>query len=191
MTPLLARRPLVPLALLALLGAARGDDDGVDCAGMRTKELRKWLAARDLKCDGCAEKADFVALCENNRDAPLVQKDEPPAAGAKSRIRTPGDGKDPKDQDINDILKSMKGMPGMENVKMFTADDLKNMGSDGWRASEVKPASEWRAELESFYKANGLDDKLAGVDAAMEKWKGREDKMMNAVRRKYAQHVEL
>jgi len=32
-----------------------------------------------------------------------------------------------KEQSIEELMTSMKGMPGMEGIKMFTADDLKNM----------------------------------------------------------------
>ena len=44
-------RTLASLLLVALGTSAA--DEATDCAGMRTKELRKWLAARGLKCDGC------------------------------------------------------------------------------------------------------------------------------------------
>ena len=51
----------------------------------------------------------FVALCESNRDAPLVQ---PPADSAdEPRVRTPGT---EKDADIDELLKNMKGIPGVE-----------------------------------------------------------------------------
>ena len=52
----------------------------------------------------------FVALCENNRDAPLV---EPPAAKAdEPRVRTPGTD---KDADMEDMMKNLKGIPGEES----------------------------------------------------------------------------
>ena len=96
------------LALLALLASAAADDD-VNCSKMKVKELRIFLADRGLKCDGCAEKADFVAMCEANKDAPLKPKvEEAPKEEPK------------KKEDIEDILAGMKGMPGMEGIKMFT-----------------------------------------------------------------------
>lgn len=92
------------VALLALIAGARADDE-VNCAALRTKELRKFLDARGLKCEGCAEKSDFVQMCEENQDAPLVEKPKPAA--------------EPKDdKNIDDILASMKGMPGMDGIKM-------------------------------------------------------------------------
>ena len=82
---------------------------------------------------------------------------------------------------------------------MFTADDLLKGNAFGgggggsfgeqWAKSK-RPASEWRQELVEFYETYGMQDKLAGVDAAMEKWKGREGHMMKAVRKKYAAEVE-
>ena len=51
----------------------------------------------------CVRVHSFVALCENNRDAPLV---EPPAAKAdEPRVRTPGTD---KDADMEDMMKNLK-----------------------------------------------------------------------------------
>ena len=36
-----------------------------------------------------------------------------------------------------------------------------------------------------FYKRYGLDDKLDTVDVALDKWKGREEKMFTALNKKY------
>ena len=47
--------------LLAIASVGVHADDEVDCNGMRTKALRQWLAARGLKCDGCAEKAECAS----------------------------------------------------------------------------------------------------------------------------------
>ena len=192
------------VAAMVLLAPVRAGE--VDCAGMKLKALRQWLAARGLKCDGCAEKADYVALCNQNKDAPLVEALKTDD-GKPSKVRTPGDAGG-GDTDINELLKSMKGMPGMENVKMFTPDDLKNLNPDDWNsgnaagsAKQRKPTQaevelaarrrkEARDDLIGFYKTYGLDDKIDGVDAAMSKWKGRDDKMMQAVRKKYAAEVE-
>lgn len=35
-----------------------------------------------------------------------------------------------------------------------------------------------------------MEEKVAGVDAALDKWKGREDRMFIALRQKYAEAVE-
>ena len=35
-------------------------DDEVDCKAMRVKQLRTFLHQRGVKCEGCAEKADFL-----------------------------------------------------------------------------------------------------------------------------------
>ena len=194
---------------LVLLARVHGDED-VDCAGMKLKALRQWLQARGLRCDGCAEKADYVALCEQNKDAQPVETAIKNDEGEPSRVRTPGA---KKDADIDELLKNMKGMPGMENIKMFTADDLKNIdvnNPDSWnsgkaagsakqrarkaetaeeRESAAKLREETREALIEFYKEYGLDDKIDGVDAAMDKWKGREERMIGAVRKKYADVV--
>ena len=91
-------------AALVLLASARAEDvEEISCSKMKIKELRVFLADRGLRCDGCAEKADFVQMCEENKDAPLVKADEPPAASADKT----------KDQSIEDLLASMKGMPGV------------------------------------------------------------------------------
>jgi hypothetical protein len=39
------------------------------------------------------------------------------------------------DQSIEELLASMKGMPGMENIKMFTPDDLNNMNTEEVRST--------------------------------------------------------
>jgi hypothetical protein len=99
------------VVLLASLLASAAADDDVNCSKMKVKELRVFLADRGLKCDGCAEKADFVAMCEANKDAPLKPKvEEAPKEEPK------------KKEDIEDILAGMKGMPGMEGIKMFTVN---------------------------------------------------------------------
>ena len=92
--PLLSRMTLVAAMLLFAASSVSADGDEVDCSGMKTKALRQWLAARALKCDGCTEKADFVALCENNKDAPLAK---PPDLNDKQMpnfMRTPGQKED-------------------------------------------------------------------------------------------------
>jgi len=181
--PLQLRRACLAAALLC--GALAQEEGAVDCKGMKVKQLRQMLAARGVKCEGCAEKADFLQLCEKEKDTPLLPIKEEPAAPAE---------KDPKD--VEDILKGMKGMPGMEGIKMFSGDDLKNMnyeqmgnmfggGGGGGRPKPRKTRTQYRRELVEFYKRYAMDDKLDGVDAALDKWKGREDKMFSALHKKY------
>eukprot|EP00967_Tisochrysis_lutea_P030212 scaffold35442_cov36-Tisochrysis_lutea.AAC.1 len=43
---------------------------------------------------------------------------------------------------------------------------------------------QWKRELIAFYESHGLQDKIAGVDAALDKWKGREQKMWDALQTK-------
>ena len=181
-------KPLLTLLLWAALASA----DDVDCGAMKTKQLRQWLAARGLKCEGCAEKADFVALCEANIDAPLLQADEPPAGDYVPP--SGGGGGGGKDQSIEDLLAGMKGMPGMENIKMFSADDLKGMNTEQMGASMGggkgrRSKAEWRQDLVDFYTRYGLDDKIDGVDAALDKWRGREQRMFDALYKKYDKEI--
>lgn len=95
---------------LLALAAARAEEE-LECAAMRPRELRRFLDERGLACDGCAEKADLVAMCEANKDAPQKARPSEPSEG----------GGEPKgEKNIEDILASLKGMPGMEGIKMFT-----------------------------------------------------------------------
>ena len=96
------------LTLLLCAGLLASADEEVDCGAMKLKNLRLWLKARGLKCEGCAEKADYVALCEQNRDAP-VQMTEPSGSEPAGGGAAGGGG---KDQSIEDLLAGMKGMPG-------------------------------------------------------------------------------
>ena len=160
-------RSTLTFGVLSLLAVAAGDDV-VDCAAMKGKELRKWLVARGLECKGCSEKQDFVDLCNANKDAPL--KEAAASGGDPGSFRTPGTD---KAADIDELLKSMKGVPGMENLKMFTADDLKNMGPEAMASAFRAEAAEeeprpWREELVDFYTTYGLTDKLDSVDAALD-----------------------
>jgi hypothetical protein len=167
---------LAPLLVALLVGA----DQEVDCSAMKTKQLRQWLAARGLSCSGCAEKSDFVNMCEANKAAPLVES-KPPEPELKD------------DKSIEDLLASMKGIPGMEGIKMFTADDLKNMDPEqmgsafggGRGKARKRSRSEWKKDLVDFYTRYDLPDKIDGIDAALDKWKGRESKMMDALYKKY------
>ena len=169
----------IPLALLLLLRGGSAAD--VDCAKMKTKELRRFLHARDVTCSGCAEKADFVALCEQHKDTPEKPPPEPEPEKEKS---------------IEDIMASMKGIPGMEGIKMFSADDLKgkNFEQMGDMFGGGKPRSTTRAEhrqrLVDFYTQYGMTDKLDGVDAALDKWKGREERMFDKLYQKYDSEIK-
>ena len=200
--PLLSRMTLVAAMLLFAASSVSADGDEVDCSGMKTKALRQWLAARALKCDGCTEKADFVALCENNKDAPLAK---PPDLNDKQMpnfMRTPGQ---KEDASIDDILGSLKGMPGMENVKVFSADDIAGMEANGMEKislgkdgkggkskprSTKKSAAAYRADVKDFYTKFGIEHTEAGIDAAMEKWKGREERIMGALYKKYKDEMD-
>jgi len=181
----------------ALLCCALAQDGEVNCKGMRVKELRQFLSARGVKCEGCAEKADFLKLCEEHADTPVLPpKEEEPTAPAE------------KEKDVEDILKNLKGMPGMDGIKMFSGDDLKNMnyeqmgnmfggggGGGGGRGSGGRPKprktrSQHRRELVEFYKRYAMDDKIDGVDAALDKWKGREEKMFTALHKKYDDDIK-
>ena len=184
---------MMPLLLLALVATAASDPtpQEIDCAAMRTKQLRTFLHARGLKCEGCAEKADFVALCEANKDTPVL----PPKDTEEPAMRVPKD-----DKNIDDILGSLKGMPGMEGIKMFTADDLKNMnpeqmgnafgGGGSSRSRPTKTRAQWKEELTTFYTRYGLESKVSGVDAALDKWRGREQKMMDVLYKKYDKEIK-
>ena len=76
---------------------------------------------------------------------------------------------------------------------MFSGDDLKNMNYEqmgnmfggGGRSKPRKTRSQYRRELVEFYKRYSMEDKLDGVDAALDKWKGREDRMFDALYKKY------
>jgi len=175
----------VGLALFGCLALCRCDDDwAAVCRGMKTKALRVFLHERGLKCEGCTEKSDFVEMCIAHKDTPLVEPE--PAQPEKK-------------ESVEDILAGLKGMPGMEGIKMFTADDLKNMGPDGMGAAfggngdpppPRKSREEWYQTVEEFYTRYGLTDKLDGIEAVLDKWAGREEKMMRALKKKYSDRIE-
>ena len=176
-------RLVVALVGLACLQSARCDDEwAAECRGMKTKALRIFLRERGLQCEGCTEKSDFVEMCIAHKDTPLVEIK--PAEPEKK-------------ENIEDILGSLKGMPGMEGIKMFTADDLKNMGPDGMGSAfggrdppPRKSREEWYSTVEEFYTRYGLTDKLDGINTVLDKWTGREEKMMRALNKKYKDHIE-
>jgi len=48
-----------------------------------------------------------------------------------------------------------------------------------------KTRTQYKRQLVHFYERYGLTSKIAGVDAALDKWKGREEKMFDALHKKY------
>ncbi|KAG8468864.1 hypothetical protein KFE25_007382 [Diacronema lutheri] len=120
----MAVRKCASVALLALLGCAAANE--VDCGSMKSKELKQFLARKGKKCEGCAEKADFVQMCEQSVDLPdLPEEQQPTAHKAKGKSGASAD--DGKEKSIDDILASLKGMPGMDNIKVFRPGDLDDM----------------------------------------------------------------
>merc|ERR1719219_2893638 len=97
----------------------------IDCKKMRVKELKKFVKLKGKECRGCAEKHDFVQLCEESKGLPDVVVEE------KKHEEKPK-----SDESIEDIMEKMKGMPGMENMKMYTAEDLKNMKPEDFAAGK-------------------------------------------------------
>ena len=180
------------LSLLLALAAVCADDAEVDCPKMKTKALRAFLAARGLKCEGCAEKADYVAMCEEHKDTPELAAEEPPPA-TDWAANDNGDAAPKDPADIDDLLKNLKGMPGMEGIKMFGADDLKNMNFEQmgrqFGDKSRKTRKQHREELKTFYETYGMEDKIEGIDAALDKWKGREEKMFNVLYKKYDEQI--
>ena len=132
-------------------------------------------------------------MCKQYRDAPLVEQSAPPSQEGGPKVRTPGDSGD--GADIDELMRGMKGIPGMENLKMFTADDIKGMNTEQMAGAfsggkpKQKTRSQWRRELVDFYTKYGLEDKLDGVDAALDKWKGRENKMFGVLYKKYDESI--
>ena len=55
---------LAPRLVAALLvGGALAQEGEIDCKRMKAKELRQMLAARGVKCEGCAEKVPSPESC--------------------------------------------------------------------------------------------------------------------------------
>jgi hypothetical protein len=61
--------------------------------------------------------------------------------------------------------------------------------SGGGRRKRASRA-EHKSRLEDFYKRYEMDDKLDGVDAALDKWKGREERMFDALNKKYNAEIK-
>ena len=49
-------------------------------------------------------------------------------------------------------------------------------GGGGGRPKPRKTRSQYKRELVEWYKRYGMEEKLEGVDAALDKWKGKEDR---------------
>ena len=55
-------RLVARLVAALLVGGALAQEGEIDCKRMKAKELRQMLAARGVKCEGCAEKVPSPAL---------------------------------------------------------------------------------------------------------------------------------
>lgn len=178
------RDPRDMRVLLVFMAAGTLGAEDVDCKSMRTKQLRQFLHARGLTCEGCAEKQDFVQMCEANKHLEVKPPPEP----------APPAGDDGKQESIEELMAKLKGMPGMEGLNMFSGDDLKNMNPEQmgntFGGKKRRSRREYRNELVDFYTRYGMTDKLEGVDAALDKWKGREEKMMSALYKKYDAEIK-
>ena len=65
---------------------------------------------------------------------------------------------------------------------MSKSGDYSGFGGGG---AKSPPAYDCQKELTDFYTKYGMEEKTDGVAAACEKWKGKEYKMMVAIRNKY------
>ena len=81
-------------ALLSLLAVASADMpatlDKASLAKTKIADLKAFLAARGLACDGCSEKADYISLVLDNASAPTLAPtptQAPPPAAAAARLR--------------------------------------------------------------------------------------------------------
>jgi len=64
------------------------------------------------------------------------------------------------------------------------------MFGNGPKKPKKQTRSQYRRRLVDFYEKYGLADKLDGVDAALDKWKGREEKMFTALNKKYQDVID-
>ena len=75
---------LAPRLVAALLvGGALAQEGEIDCKRMKAKELRQMLAARGVKCEGCAEKVPSLQRCQPapaSAPAPPLPASPPPYA---------------------------------------------------------------------------------------------------------------
>ena len=65
-----------------LVGGALAQEGEIDCKRMKAKELRQMLAARGVKCEGCAEKVPSPVLpaAPHSAAAPPLPASPPPYA---------------------------------------------------------------------------------------------------------------
>lgn len=97
------------LIVVLAMHLARAEDA---CSAMKIKELKELLARKGKVCDGCAEKSDFVTMCEEVFHLADVPEAERPAI--KKAPRAAKAPEDDKKKSLDDILASLKGMPGMD-----------------------------------------------------------------------------
>jgi hypothetical protein len=196
-------RAFAAVVCLALVHGEISDEVGgeenpflIDCKSMKIKQLRAMLGERGLKCAGCAEKADYVSMCEKHKADPPKREEVNKPPPAKSQ------------EDIDDMFANLKNIPGMENLNIFNGEDLLNMkpeemakkmggggrGGGGRGGGPRMPTrisrAEAKTELEDFYNTYGLQDKLDGVDAALDKWVGQYEAMFRLLNKKYKAEVE-
>lgn len=105
----------VAAALFCVLALrfAHAEEDAIACSAMKIKDLRELLARKGKVCEGCAEKSDFVTMCEDCKHLADVPEAERPATTKKPPRAAKAPEEDNK-KSIDDILASLKGMPGME-----------------------------------------------------------------------------
>ena len=100
------------MLILATLAAASAQSE-VSCRNMKTKELRAFLADRGHTCNGCAEKSDFINMCEEHKHDPAKparpeQEEEPIPDEFISKQRPP------KDMDVDNLLKNSAVSPALQ-----------------------------------------------------------------------------
>ena len=103
---------IAALLFLVALQIIAGSEEDAACSAMKIKDLRALLARKGKVCEGCAEKSDFVTMCEDAKHLADVPEAERPAPAKKAARAAKAPGEEKKS--IDDILASLKGMPGME-----------------------------------------------------------------------------
>ena len=69
---------LLGLLLLRFLQFAKANEE-LNFKRMKMRELKKFLADRDVPCEGCIEKKHWVKTAMKNKDKPVVEKKPEPA----------------------------------------------------------------------------------------------------------------
>jgi len=194
---------LLALSCVVVLVSAE-DGERPDFSKMRIKELRKILDDRGVKCEGCSEKFHMVERVQEVWDQPVISKPEeassPPADTPSPPADAPSDdGSNAKapTESTEELLSRLKGMPGMENLKMFTANDLKNGkfpggggGYGDYGEPPKKTRAEHRKELIDFYVRFGLQYEEDKIEKALDKFKGKEQKMFRSLYKKYDAEIK-